>query len=382
MPASTTIRMSARPGSTQVNVAAGVASVTGAAYSASGTSVKPAPGAVAIAAAAGAAKAIVQPKGGLVTVTAAAYLAGTQTYASLQAAIDSVAAGGTLNLTGLTFTTNATINKALTIIGGTLNYSGTGAGLTITANNVTVQGMTLNGPGAGTYHQNNSAIRVVGTKVARLTGIVIDTNTITGWGACGVDAFYTTGQDIKGNTITTVAYCGVEVHSALNGYVRNNTITDVGIGDPYGAVSPSGQYNAYGITCTRDSGSDDQSNGVTVSGNTVDNVPNWHGLDTHAGIAIAWTSNIVTRTNRGLFITGDGFGGVSSSNTVNSNAFSNPTRYPGTSYGYNQRAITIISGTTGTTGTGNTADGYPFGEGISGNTGTNTISAPTETHGY
>ena len=79
MPASTTIRMSARPGSTQVSVAAGVASVTGAAYSAAGTSVKPAPGAVAIAGAAGAAKAIVQPKGGLVTVTAAAYLAGTNT---------------------------------------------------------------------------------------------------------------------------------------------------------------------------------------------------------------------------------------------------------------------------------------------------------------
>lgn len=83
MPASTTIRMSARPGSTQVSVAAGVASVAGAAYSAAGTSVKPAPGAVAIAGAAGAASAIVKPKGGLVTVTAAAYLAGPSVAATV-----------------------------------------------------------------------------------------------------------------------------------------------------------------------------------------------------------------------------------------------------------------------------------------------------------
>ena len=316
------------------------------------------------------------------SITAGSPVATISCGATLQAAIDAAATGSTLDLTGCSYTANATINKALTLKGATLTYSGTGAGITVTASNVTIQSCTLTGPGANTYHQNNSAIRVVGTKVARLTGIVIDGNTITGWGACGVDAFYTTGQDIKGNTITTVAYCGVEVHSALNGYVRNNTITDVGIGDPYGAVSPSGQYNAYGITCTRDSGSDDRATGVTVDTNTVDYVPNWHGLDTHSGDAITWSNNIVTRTNRGLFITGDGFGGVSSNNVVNNNAFSNPTRYPGTSYGYNQRAITIISGTTGTTGTGNTADAYPFGEGISGNTGSNTISAPTETNGY
>ena len=293
---------------------------------------------------------------------------------SLQAVIDAAPAGSTVDLTGCTYTANATINKALTLIGATLTYSGTGAGITVTASSVTIQGCTLTGPGATTYHQNNSAIRVVGTKAARLTGIVIDGNTITIWGACGVDAFYTTGQDIKNNVISTTAYCGVELHSPLNGYIRNNSISTVGIGDPYGAVSPSGQYNAYGITVTRDSGSDDRATGVTVDTNTVDYVPNWHGLDTHSGDAITWSNNIVTRTNRGLFITGAGFGAVATDNVVDDNAFSLPTRYPATAYGYNQRAITIISGTTGTTGSGNTCDGYPYGEDISGNTGSNTVT--------
>lgn len=314
-------------------------------------------------------------------ITAGSPVATISCGASLQAAIDSATAGSVLDLTGCTYTANAIINKALTLKGATLTYSGTGIGIKVTASSVTIQGCTLTGPGADTFYTNGAAIRVTGTSGARITGLVVTGCTITGW-SFGVDAFYTTGQDITTNTISTIAYAGVELHSALNGYVRNNNIGTVGVGDPYGAVSPSGQYNAYGITCTRDSGSDDRSSGVTVSGNTVDYVPNWHGLDTHAGDAITWSNNTVTRTNRGLFITGDGFGGVSTNNVVNNNAFSNPTRYPGTSYGYNQRAITIISGTTGTTGTGNTADGYPFGEGISGNTGTNTISAPTETNGY
>lgn len=300
---------------------------------------------------------------------------------SLQSKIDAAPAGSTLDLSGCTYTANATINKALTLVGATLNYSGTGAGISVTASNVTIQGCTLTGQGYSTFYINNAAVRIVGVKAARLTGIVVTGCTITGW-SYGVDAFYTTGQDITTNTITNVAYAGVMVHSALNGYIRDNSITGVGVIDAYGTANPSARYNAYGIACTRNSSSDDRSTGVVVEDNTVDNVPNWHGLDTHGGDAIEWLTNTVTRCNRGLFITGDGFGGVSTDNIVNGNSFANPTRYPGTGYGYNQRAMTLISGTTGTTGSGNLVDGHPYGEDISGNTGTNSITGTTVTNPY
>jgi hypothetical protein len=43
-----------------------------------------------------------------------------------------------------------------------------------------------------------------------------------------------------------------------------------------------------------------------VSGNTVNDVPPWHGLDTHGGTSISFLRNTVRRVRCGIFLTNGG----------------------------------------------------------------------------
>jgi hypothetical protein len=86
--------------------------------------------------------------------------------ASLQSAVDSTASGGTLNVSGCSFAERVTINKAMTLIGATIDGTGLGVALqegalTLAADNITVANVDVHGSsGAGIRIQaSNITIR-------------------------------------------------------------------------------------------------------------------------------------------------------------------------------------------------------------------------------
>jgi hypothetical protein len=63
---------------------------------------------------------------------------------------------------------------------------------------------------------------------------------------------------------------------------------------------------------------------VVVDGNTVETVPTWHVLDTHAGQRISFTNNTVSGAPRALFITSDSYGRDAADVTATGNLFLSP----------------------------------------------------------
>ena len=90
---------------------------------------------------------------------------------------------------------------------------------------------------------------------------------------------------------------------------------------------------------------------VVVDGNTVETVPTWHGLDTHAGVRISFTNNTVSGAPRALFITSDGSGRKAADITVTGNRFLSPA--PAS----DAKAVTTYP-TVNVSVTGNSASGW------------------------
>ena len=101
------------------------------------------------------------------------------TWASLQAAINGTAPGGTINATGQTFHETPTINKSLTLVGGTVDATGLGVALQagalkIAASNVNVSGFRATG-------SSGAGIAVVGASDVALTDCEFDNNIQEGY---------------------------------------------------------------------------------------------------------------------------------------------------------------------------------------------------------
>ena len=218
---------------------------------------------------------------------------------SLAARINAASAGSTLDLTGCTYTTGATVNKALTIVGGTLRFPTGTTGVWITHNDVTIDGMTIIGTQYAHWAEDY-AILAEGTQGSPLTGVVIRNTHISSVGKTGIQTKHTSGSVISNNTVEDAAYSGIVAFSAIGGSISGNTVRRIGYTIP-AAELPEGS-DAYGILVNDQGGA--PSSDVMVSGNTVEDVPTWHGIDTHGGLRITFRDNIIRRCRRGLFITG------------------------------------------------------------------------------
>ena len=231
---------------------------------------------------------------------------------SLGARVSAATAGSTLDLTGCTYTDGATVNKALTIIGGTLRFPSGTTGLSITHNDVTIDGMTIIGAQYAHYNASDYAIDAEGTSGSPLMGLVIRNCHISSVGKEGIEANHASGAIISNNTNEDVAYAGIVVFSAAGGSISDNTIRRIGYTAPEAELPGGG--NAYGIMVNDQGGA--PSTDVLVSGNTVEDVPTWHGLDTHGGQRISFINNIVRRCRRGLFITSSPASGAHATDIV------------------------------------------------------------------
>jgi hypothetical protein len=221
---------------------------------------------------------------------------------SLQARVDEAAAGSTLDLTGCGFPAGATITKPLAILGATVTVPAGQRGLVITSSGVTVDGVRIVGPQASSYASDEIGIDVEGTASRPIDGLVIRDCEIGRLGYGGVYVRFATGFAIEANTVQDSVYAGIMVLSGTSGSISGNTVRRIGV---LGAEVNGG--NAYGIAITRgerDLAADPRSADVTVSGNTVEDVPTWHAFDTHGGERITWTGNTARRSRSGIFITG------------------------------------------------------------------------------
>ena len=232
---------------------------------------------------------------------------------SLQAKVDAAPSGGTLDLTGCTYVAGATIGKPLTIVGARVNVPADQRGFIVTASNVTLDRLVITGAQATSYSWNEVGVLTTGS----VSGLVVRDSTIRTFGNAGIWVGSSTNSRITGTTIEDAVYAGIMIISAAGGRVDGNVVRRVGVQ----GASANGN-NAYGIALENEGGA--VSTDVVVDGNTVADVPTWHGLDTHAGVRISFTNNTVSGAPRALFITSDGSGRKATDITVTGNRFLSP----------------------------------------------------------
>ena len=232
---------------------------------------------------------------------------------SLQAKVDAAPSGGTLDLTGCTYVAGATIGKPLTIVGARVNVPADQRGFIVTASNVTLDRLVITGAQATSYSWNEVGVLTTGS----VSGLVVRDSTIRTFGNAGIWVGSSTNSRITGTTIEDAVYAGIMIISAAGGRVDGNVVRRVGVQ----GASANGN-NAYGIALENQGGA--VSTDVVVDGNTVADVPTWHGLDTHAGVRISFTNNTVSGAPRALFITSDGSGRKATDITVTGNRFLSP----------------------------------------------------------
>jgi nitrous oxidase accessory protein NosD len=183
---------------------------------------------------------------------------------NLQEAINDTAAGGTVDATGGTYSGRFTIGKPLTLVGAAINAPAGGTlatpGLRVTGADVTVRGVTVRGGFAGIVVDRASGSRILDSRV---------------------EAVDYTGIMALGGRGTLVKGCHVKSVRPRNA---------------------DNSWNAYGIGLTY-SGSSGNSTDCIVEDCTVEDVPTWHGLDTHAGVRCTFRRNIVRQCRRGIFLT-------------------------------------------------------------------------------
>ena len=236
----------------------------------------------------------------------------TDDTAAIQAVINAAATGSQVifpkTASYYKITSAITITKALTITGpGTITQATTNtAGFVVTASNVTIDGLTLNGFQSATYsgHSSENAIYAHGTFSAGIAptyinNLTIKNNTITGWGAAGIQANYINGFKFTNNKISTLPYAGIVVLSGNDGDISGNTLSGF-------SGTGVGGNNAYGILMSRETGdagnlvSQPRSFRISCTNNSITTIPTWVGIDTHSGAYITIANNMISGTYYGI----------------------------------------------------------------------------------
>ena len=266
---------------------------------------------------------------------------------TLQSRIDAAPVGSVLDLTGCVYTTGATVQKALTIVGGTVNVGASTRAITVAASSVNLDGLTITGPQHTTFYDGYEIGIYIHSSISNVT---IRNCIVSNFGDAGMWLDHATALRIDHNTVHDVVYAGIMVLSGSGGSITNNLVQRIGVN---ATGLPEGT-NAYGIALSQQNPAvDPPTTDFTVSGNTVTDVPTWHAFDTHGGQRIVWTGNTARGSRSGFFITGGS--GRALDNDVNSN----------TVYGFagSYWAITSVYSTGGYV-RNNTVTGWPSGREI------------------
>ncbi|EKE05243.1 MAG: hypothetical protein ACD_19C00386G0002, partial [uncultured bacterium] len=217
---------------------------------------------------------------------------------SLQTAINNTASNGVLDVTGCgPYIGTFNISKSITLKGAKINAPANVSGIFITADNVIITNAVVTGSQSSVYQSGEKCIMATGSSTDSIDGLTIRDSSISRCGYGGIYLRFGRSALISNNTIQDSVYTGILLASVSNSTVENNVVRRTGV---YGG-SANG-WNAYGITATQQSG-DSPSTDILISGNTIDTVPTWHGLDTHGGVRISFVGNIVSGARRAIFLT-------------------------------------------------------------------------------
>lgn len=218
---------------------------------------------------------------------------------TLQQALDAVGTGGTFVIDRpWTRSRSLVVRRSLH-----LRFTGTGAirmvtdrtALLVEASDVEIVDAVLTGIGAdggGAAH----GIAVLGRREAPLHGNTVRGGQFRDLPHDGVHLEYCDGFRVTGTTIERVGYAGILGVGIVDGTIDRNTVRDV--------RQPPGRVNSYGITLTRDArwhpSVTRRSARVRVLDNRIADVPEWEGIDTHAGEDIEIRGNVVTGCRVGI----------------------------------------------------------------------------------
>ncbi len=242
------------------------------------------------------------------------------TCGTLQSRIDRAPAGSVLDLTGCSYGSGAKIAKKLTLRGATIHVSGETRAITVSADNVTLVGLRITGSGSSQFDGRETGVFAQGRAAdVPLRNLTIRGCDISSFGGYGLQMRYVERPIVADTRIHDIAYAGIEVMSGHAGLLVRNRIQRIGVT----AADLPGGGNAYGITLSRiASGNvlrDPLTSDFSVVGNTVEDVPTWHGIDTHAGLRVSMTGNVVRGAMRAVFVTRDADGNKSTDVAVSGN---------------------------------------------------------------
>ncbi len=212
--------------------------------------------------------------------------------------------------------------------------STTSGPIVVTTDDRTIDGVTITSSGS-----TGIAIEAVGSASNPIRNLTIRNCTIKGFNTA-IEVRYVVNLVVDNCLIEDAGYGGIMVYSGIGGRITNNTIQRIGYGiDTNG---PNGN-NAYGIALSR-VGSEDlkaepRSSDFVVDGNLIEDVPLWHGIDTHAGSRITFSNNLIRRCARPFFITGDGAGYRPEAIDILDNRLEEATQVQG---GTDRTAITLV----------------------------------------
>jgi hypothetical protein len=236
--------------------------------------------------------------------------------------VDEASAGSVVDLTGCSYAGTVRIAQPIHVKGFTLTSPAGATAVTVEADDVTLEDVTLRGPQATTFHDDEVGIavrRIAGDPVRRLT--IID-SAISHYGYGGLYLRHVLDTTIRGTTITDGVYAGIMLLSAQRGLIEGNRIARIGT-----LGVSANQNNAYGISLNHP-GELPASSDIVVRGNTIEDVPTWEALDTHGGIRISFIDNTVLRSRRGVMITTGPGGSAAVDALVEGNRFLDPVSIP------------------------------------------------------
>ncbi len=237
-------------------------------------------------------------------------------YSTVQSAVFAAPQGGTVVVCSGTYAESVTITQTLTLegqSGAIIDATGSpfGYGIGIAADNVTVEGMTVENaplnpqtgaPGDGIVTAGVTNLQPV-TEVPGNDAVIVN-NVVTNNGGAGIDLNSTTGS-LASHNISTSNGIGVTVSDDLGVSASNNRISDnVASNNPGGCGIVLAEHSGAGIF------------GNVVSGNTANNnglgTPTAPNASSGSGILIAGANvggvyNNLIQSNR---TSGNGHGGV------------------------------------------------------------------------